>query len=396
MPNVKPHILRWARETAGFALKDAVKKLDINDARGVAACDRLEAIEAGEVSPTRAMLVKMAKRYRRPLITFYLDDIPRTGDRGEDFRTLAYPVEQAEAGFVDAVVRDIRVRQDLFRAGLEATGEYRRLSYIASIGKLDNTAEVITSIEKTLGFDRAVFRSSSRNQTAFEYARELAENIGIYVLLVDNLGSWHTTISVESFRGFAISDDLAPFVAINANDSPSAWSFTLMHELAHLWIGATGVSGGIAENAIERFCNDVAAEILLPSQELHELGINETTPLETAQSQITDFADSRNVSSTLVAYRLHRTDAFDFARYRELEEFYLQSYRSWKKSEQKKRATSESGPSFYTVRKHRVGGRLLRSVEQMLEEGTLSTTKAAKILGVGAHNVRALLERGHS
>jgi Zn-dependent peptidase ImmA (M78 family) len=92
-------------------------------------------------------------------------------------------------------------------------------------------------------------------------------------LLIGNLGSHHTTIDVTTFRGFALSDDVAPFIVINDQDAQAAWSFTLLHELTHLWLGQTGVSGARAEQKIERFCNDVAGEVLLPIEELSGLTI---------------------------------------------------------------------------------------------------------------------------
>lgn len=394
MLNVNPNILRWARETAGLTPEDAVKKLDINDARGIAALERLAALETGNDAPSRTMLVKMAKHYRRPLLTFYLHDIPRRGDRGEDFRTLPEPVGQTEAGLVDAVVRDIRARQALVRDSLEAAGEAETLPFIGSMKRKDGVAAVVGSIEKTLGFERDAFRGKSQLQRSFAYLRALTEAVGIFVLLVDNLGSWHTTISVETFRGFALADDVAPFVAVNANDSPGAWSFTLVHELAHLWIGATGVSGGTAERAIEKFCNDVASELLLPRAEIAEFDITDATPFDATMAQITDFATARNVSSTMVAYKLHRTGAFSFERFQQLKAAYRQAFLERRAAEKERKADKNGGPTYHVVRKHRVGTTLIRFVERMMHEGNLSTTKAGKVLGVGAHNVHALLEQG--
>jgi transcriptional regulator with XRE-family HTH domain len=69
MPRVNPEILSWARKTAGFSQSDAVEKLGINDARGVAAVDRLAAIESGAKEPSRPFLLKMARHYRRGLPT---------------------------------------------------------------------------------------------------------------------------------------------------------------------------------------------------------------------------------------------------------------------------------------------------------------------------------------
>lgn len=394
MPDVNHRILRWARKTAGLSPEEAAEKLDINEARGIAALDRLEALETGETSPSRPMLVKMAKHYRRPLLTFYLPDIPARGDRGEDFRTLPRPVEPSEAGLVDAVLRDIRARQTLVRASLEAVDEAEPLPFIASMKREDGVAAVVASIERTLGFERDAFCGRAQLQGAFAYLRALTEAAGVFVLLVDNLGSWHSTISVEAFRGFALADDVAPFVAVNANDSPGAWSFTLVHELAHLWIGATGVSGGTAERDIEMFCNDVAGELLLPGAEVAGLDVSEATTFAEAAAQITKFATAHNVSATMVAYKLYRAGALSSERFHQLKETYRRAFLARKAAQKEKKADKDGGPSYYVVRKHRVGTTLIRFVERMMHEGNLSATKAGKVLGVGAQNVHALLEQG--
>ena len=88
MPRVNPNILVWARETAGLSQEGAAEKLSVNTAYGYTPTQRMQRWEIGEDEPTRALLVKMAKQYRRPLLTFYMSNIPERGDRGEDFRTL--------------------------------------------------------------------------------------------------------------------------------------------------------------------------------------------------------------------------------------------------------------------------------------------------------------------
>ncbi|MGH9782149.1 MAG: ImmA/IrrE family metallo-endopeptidase, partial [Candidatus Acidiferrales bacterium] len=118
--------------------------------------------------------------------------------------------------------------------------------------------------------------------------------------------SHHTAIDLETFRGFALADDVAPFVVINDQDNHAAWSFTLAHELAHLWIGETGVSGAQFGSPIERFCNDVAGEFLLPAEDLRQLEVDSSTNLEVAERRISEFANNRNVSHSMVAYKLYR------------------------------------------------------------------------------------------
>lgn len=73
-------------------------------------------------------------------------------------------------------------------------------------------------------------------------------------------------LSVDEFRGFAISDSVAPVIFINSSDAPSARLFTLIHELVHIVIGRSGVSGVNTreEREEEQFCNQAAAEFLAP------------------------------------------------------------------------------------------------------------------------------------
>jgi hypothetical protein len=94
MPKVNHQILRWARETAGLSPSDAVDKLGIKDAQGVAAVDLLAAIESGDAEADRPLILKMAQCYRRPLGTFYMKALPRNGSRGGALRNA--PDRQAD------------------------------------------------------------------------------------------------------------------------------------------------------------------------------------------------------------------------------------------------------------------------------------------------------------
>ena len=225
-------ILSWARETAGLSPSEAVNKLGINDARGIRAVNRLAAIEAGEMEPSRPLLLKMAQHYRRPLVTFYMSARPRKGDRGEDFRNIPHRHTDAEA-LVDALVRDIRARQSMVRAVLVDEEGAKPLPFIGSMHMGDGVGAVLASVRQIIRIDLSEFRAQASPESAFALLRSRVEAAGVFVLLMGNLGSHHTAIDVEAFRGFALADDVAPFVVLNDQDARSAWSFTLIHELAH-------------------------------------------------------------------------------------------------------------------------------------------------------------------
>jgi Zn-dependent peptidase ImmA (M78 family)/transcriptional regulator with XRE-family HTH domain len=395
MPKVNQEIIRWARETAGLTLEEAATKLNLHQARGVSAVDRLAALESGDDQPTRSLLTRMAKQYHRPLLTFYMSAPPRKGDRGQDFRTLPEDYSDVDEALLDALIRDVKARQSMVRAMLEDEEDTEPLPFIGSLSMSQGVSSVLSSIKETIQLDIAEFRAQASASDAFALLRNRVESAGIFVLLIGNLGSYHTAIDLEIFRGFALADDIAPFVIINDQDARSAWSFTLLHELVHIWLGQTGVSGWRAEISIEKFCNDVAGEFLLSNSELAQLDVDNRTDLESTQRRIGEFAIDRNLSSSMVAYKLYRMGTLDFERWKLLS----QTFRTmWidQRTERRIRAREQEihGPTYYPVRRHRIGKALLELVGSMMRAGAITTSKAGKVLGVKAKNVQNLLDAG--
>jgi Zn-dependent peptidase ImmA (M78 family)/transcriptional regulator with XRE-family HTH domain len=393
MPKVNPDIIRWARETAGLTLEEAATKLDLHQARGVSAVDRLAALESGADQPTRPLLTRMAKQYRRPLLTFYMTAPPRKGDRGQDFRTLPADHSDIDEALLDALIRDVKARQSMVRALLEDEEDTVPLPFVGSARMSQGVSVVLPSIQKTIQLDIAAFRAEGSPSDAFNLLRDRVEAAGVFVLLIGNLGSYHTALDLETFRGFALADDIAPFVIINDQDADSARSFTLVHELVHIWLGQTGVSASRAEISIEKFCNDVASEFLLPSSELQQLAVNHRTDLESAQTRISDFARNRNLSASMVAYKLHRMGTIDFETWKSLSETFRRMWLDHRKQQRILAREEEShGPTYYPVRRHRIGKALLELVSSMMNAGAITTSKAATVLGVKAKNVQNLLD----
>ncbi|HRW66042.1 MAG TPA: XRE family transcriptional regulator [Candidatus Competibacter sp.] len=279
MPRINPEILVWARETAGLSLEEGASAVGINAARGRTGVERLAALERGDEEPGRPLLLRMAQKYRRPLLTFYLDKVPRKGDRGQDFRTTPGAGPPAYDATVDALIRDINTRQSLVKSLLEDE-EALSLPFVASANINQGAESVASAIRETLRLNIEEFRWQDSVEAAFKHLRSRIEASGVFVLLIGNLGSHHTNISPEVFRGFAIADPIAPFVVINDQDARTAWSFTALHEVAHLWLGATGISGSSMEARIETFCNDVAGRILLPGDEIQMLAGVGDAPLD--------------------------------------------------------------------------------------------------------------------
>lgn len=389
MPAINPKILVWARETAGLLPGQAAAAIGLKDGKKARGVEKLAAIEAGTIAPSRPLLLRMAHKYRRPLLTFYLDEPPRRGDRGEDFRSVPDRSTDSEP-HLDALVRDVRARQATIRDLLLEDDNRRTLSFVGSAKMTDGVDAVLSSMKREIRFNIKEFRSQPSPEKAFGLLRSQAEAVGIFVLLIGNLGSHHTTISAEAFRGFALADDVASFVVINDQDAATAWSFTLLHEIAHLWLGKTGVSGRSPDTQIEKFCNDVAAGFLLPTGELAEIGVTSATQADDAIKIINEFAEKRNLSRSMVAYSLYRKSLMTEATWKTLTSWFSAQWRKGRDAK-KERQKDQTGPDYYVVRRHRLGSALLQLVSRSIDEGSLTPTRASKVLGVKPRSVAPLL-----
>jgi Zn-dependent peptidase ImmA (M78 family) len=383
---IQPDILTWARETAGLSIEEAARAIGLKDARGEKGPERLAKLENGTEEPTSKLLEKMAKAYRRPLVVFYLRQPPKTGDRGQDFRSL--PGAKQFNPDLDALIRDISARQELVHSILEDE-EMDAPDFVGTVTVDVPVGALAKRIVKSLAFDLQEFRRQKAYQDAFEYLRTSIEGAGVFVLLLGNLGSHHTNIPVEIFRGFASADRLAPMIVINDQDAKAAWSFTALHELVHLWLGATGVSGSDTGDRVERYCNDVAGEILVGSDETKVFG--DLSSFARNVITIGEQAREWRVSRQMVAYKLFRAGKIGRPMWNRLRGHFQDEYIALKQKESEKQKATEGGPNYYVVKRHRVGPALLGLVRRALDDGNITYTKASRVLGVKPRNVEPLL-----
>lgn len=401
--SINPAILAWARESAGLELAEAAERLGLTSGPASTAAEKLAQFEDGERSPTRGQLAKISTLYRRPLVTFYMKAPPSRGERGEDFRRTPGTVSKRENALLDALLRDIRARQEMVKSLLEDDDDFVRVDFVGSATIATSVLALVNSIANTLKFDNE--SKTGRRGDAddlFRTLRSKAEEAGVFVLLMGDLGSHHSALSADVFRGIAIADDVAPFVVINDQDARAARSFTLIHELAHIWLGQSGVSGVPETNTpktsherMERFCNDIAGEFLLPTNALgdrpHAL-IHADKRI--AHDAVRSIAESWSVSEPMVAYRLNRIGWISQPIYESLLSDFAARWRAARLKAKDNAKEADRGPSHYVVKQNKLGNALIEVVRSTLRDNLPTHTKAAKILGVKPSSVEPLL-RGY-
>jgi len=184
----------------------------------------------------------------------------------------------------------------------------------------------------------------------------------------------HRALDPEEFRGFALADALAPLVFINGADTKAAQIFTLAHELAHVWLGESAVSDATLATApgqaVEIWCNRVAAELLVPIAELRKELSRGCDPLESVGALARTF----KVSTLVVLRRL--LDAEYISRHQ-----FQQAYGA---EVQRLTALSRSsrGGDFYLTQASRLSRRFARAVIVSTLEGQTLYRDAFHMLGV--------------
>ncbi|KUM15493.1 hypothetical protein ASV60_00120 [Pasteurella multocida] len=168
--------------------------------------------------------------------------------------------------FID-VLKDIERKVGWYKEFLLENGDdtprefVNKFPYSTALNHVDVAQDIAGTINFSITHD---LPQLSREN----YYRELSarfEQIGILIFKNGVVGNNNQRkLSVEEFRGFALIDNLVPAIFINNADHPSAQLFTLLHEVAHIWIGQNGVSSWNQDRAVEAFCNKVAAEFLIP------------------------------------------------------------------------------------------------------------------------------------
>lgn len=356
-------ILRWARERASLAPDELAKRINLGVKR----------IEEWETTGTLSFdhLERVAQKTYTPLGYFFLEAPPVRSLPIQDFRRIAGSPEAEPTPELLDTIRQCQLRQEWFREFLIAEG-HEPHTWVGSANVGTDRISLAGSIRESLALDTrplsATWAEAARN------LYERAESLGVLVMRNGVVGNnTHRKLRVDEFRGFALADAFAPLIFVNASDSKAAQMFTLVHELCHLWLGQSAVSDSDPSTTveIERFCNAVAAEALVPANRLTGLW-SSTKPL---LSQAVSLARTFKVSTLVVLIRAREAgliadDAFADAYAVELKR--IQTVDS---------ASGSDGGDFYNTQNARLSSRFAAAVISSALEGKTPYSEAFRLLG---------------
>jgi Zn-dependent peptidase ImmA (M78 family) len=292
---INPTLLKWARESIGYSVDQAAKRLNV----GV---DELVKWENGEIETPIKKIRKLSETYKRATTVFLLDSIPDE-NISTSFRKLLYSnIKLFTPETIIAVRKAVRI-QTLAKDVLDFSNN----DFLVKAKNLTANNRVETISDNVVGLLNVDEKSLTSNRNPYEQLnmwKAALESKGIYVL---ELG-----FPKEEALGFAIYDQKAPVIVLNTNDYPRSRIFTLLHELGHFIFNGDAIDNSstilnfTSADSLEIKCNLFAGSCLIPKKyiedKIHLLGLDPASDLETCVSTLVSVF---NVSSQVVLRRLY-------------------------------------------------------------------------------------------
>lgn len=363
---VRPRVLEWARARSG-----------IDDEVWEHRFPRYEAWLGGQAAPTLKQLEDFARKTHTPVGFFFLEEPPVETVPIPDFRTISDRPVAAAGEVVSADLLDViyacERRQEWYRDNQLLEGE-PPLPFVGVASTTDSVDDVAGQMRQVFDWTAQSRAACRTSDAALTWLRERAEAAGVLVMISGIVGSnTHRTLDPQEFRGFALVDRYAAVVFVNGADSKAAQVFTLVHELAHLWLGETALSDldpqSIRSNAVERWCNQVAAEFLVPMAEFRQR-FDQRADL---RAQLRPLAEHFRVSSQVILGRIREAGALTWDEY--LTELDVERQRVAAFL-----ADRGAGGNYYNAKPVQVSGRFARALIASAKEGRTPYTTAFRLL----------------
>lgn len=357
--NINPTMLTWAIARAGYELQDFLMKFP-NVQKWL---DNIK-------NPTVKQLEEFANRVHIPFGYLFLPEPPQENIPFPFFRTGSKQTTKVSLNVYDTILI-LQRRQDWLTDYL-IENEEESLSFVGKFNENSTYETIVADIRKTLGLHNEWASEFQTFEETLSFITHKIEEIGVIINfngVVEN--NTHRPIPVAECRGFVIVNEMAPFMFVNAADAKAAQLFTVIHELAHIWLGE---SAGFdnqnlqpANDPIEKLCDQVAAEFLVPAESFMRIW-NEKPGIDSARRHF-------KVSPIVIARR-----ALDLGLMTEAE--FFQFYNAYMQGIQDKKDNQGGGGDFYATARKRISVSFAAYVNQAVNQNKLLYRDAYKITGL--------------
>lgn len=376
---ITPKMVAWARERVQWTPELLAQKMYVS----------IEKIKAWEDEskreyPSLRQAINLSNKLHVPLGYLYLTDPPVEDVPLPDLRTVANkPLEKPSVDFIDTLYDAYR-KQQWYRDYLIGE-DASELDFAGKYTVDDSPKTIASDIQGTLNINDDLRKdSSSWNQFLTSLVRQAEES---RILILRNsivFNNVYRKLDVDEFRGFAIFDKIAPLVFINTRDYKTAQIFTLIHEIAHIWIGQSGISNldfRLRDNQqryrVDRLCDSIASEVLVPENQF----MSRWDGGRTIDDNISRLAVNFKVSSFVILRRAYILDLISNDEFTRNYDVLLRKVRPKSK---------EKNGDFHSLLKARNSYTLTATLIAGLADGSVSPKEASQLLNIKPSSLKGI------
>lgn len=368
---IKGEMIKWARERARLSQNDLAEKLNVNP-------ERVLQWESGETSISVTKAKALSKISSTPYGVLFADNPPEEKIPIPDFRTHRSANLINPSPELLETINDAKLKQEWYREYL-VSEDYEPLDYIGKYNTGFDPEFIAGELKDILSIDETEYFKCHDWETALRYLINKTEDAGITVIVNSTLkNNNRRPLDIEEFRGFVLSDEYAPLVFINGQDAKAARMFTLIHEIAHLLIGESGVLDNIlGDNSFipqEMWCNKVAVEFLTPKDRVLKIWDDNVD----IDNNLDKIRLKLKVSRLVSIFRAFQLNLINYNEKEELVSKEIARIESLKK----KNKEIDGGPDPYILRRYKTGRNLALAVISEVNANRMLYRDAFRLLGV--------------
>ena len=379
--NISSDMLKWiVSQASSYGFSDTVR-------------DYLEKWQNGN-APTFNQIEKVSKSTGIPLGYFIIKKPPVENITLVNYRTIdSEQLSNPSRNLIDTL-HDMDLVQEWVREYQIANGNLP----CAFVGLFKNETKYTTiaeNIRNLLNIKIDWYNQTKTVEESFNFLRAAISNLGVVVMMNGVVGNnTHRPLDIEEFRAFAVVDEYAPLIFINANDSINGRLFSLVHEFVHICKGENSLYNDMVYvehtvQPIEILCNAVAAEILVP----HNVFITEWNNTVINQDNlifnIDQIAKKFKCGTMVIARRAYDNGFIDYSTYQQICKTAINSYNR----NRKKKKEEGGGGDYYKTLASRLDRRFLDMVVGSVRSGTMQYTDAFRLTNTSRATFDVLIQK---
>lgn len=349
--------------------------------------------KSGEKKPTFNQVEILSKATNIPLGYFFLKTPPIEDISLLKYRTVdSLELRNPSRNLIDTI-NDMEDVQEWMRDHLIASGNLI-LEFVGSQKNNENAQQIAEIMRKELGLKIDWYTQSQSAWDSFKKIRLSADTIGILIMMNGIVGNnTHRKLEIEEFRAFTLTDDYAPLIFINTNDSQNGKLFSLLHEMAHIWIGKNNFFNdryGMAANvdATETLCNEIAGELLVPNSIFVQQWRKQFGNI-TLIEKVNFLASYFKCGTTVIARKALNNKYIVFQQYNEIAQEAVSRFNEL----QRGKKDDESGGNYYNTMAARLDNRFLNILANSVQEGKTLYSDAFRLTHTNRKTFIELLEK---